>query len=85
MTFKAKIRVTLRPSILDPQGKATHHALHQLGFQGVSDVRMGKYIELTLDAASVEEARAVVAEAGAKLLSNAVMEDVSFDLEVVAS
>lgn len=85
MTFKAKIRVTLRPSILDPQGKATHHALHQLGFHGVSDVRMGKYIELTLDAASVEEARSIVAEAGAKLLSNAVMEDVSFDLEVVAS
>lgn len=81
MTYKARVRVTLRPSILDPQGKAAHHALHQLGFHGVSDVRMGKYIELRLDAASVEEARQIVAEAASKLLSNAVMEDVSFDLE----
>ena len=81
MTYKARVRVTLRPSILDPQGKAAHHALHQLGFNGVSDVRMGKYIELRLDAASVEEARKIVAEAASKLLSNAVMEDVAFDLE----
>jgi phosphoribosylformylglycinamidine synthase len=81
MTFTAKIRVTLRPSILDPQGKAAHHALHQLGFHGVTDVRMGKYIEVRLEATSAEEARRVVAEAAAKLLSNAVMEDVTFELE----
>ena len=70
MIYKANIRVTLRPSILDPQGKATHHALHQLGFAGVHDVRMGKYIELTVEADTRAEAERITNESCSKLLAN---------------
>ena len=83
MTYKASIRVTLRPSILDPQGKAALHALHQLGFAGVEDVRVGKFIEVRIDAATRDEAERIAGESCARLLANQIMEDFSFDLEVV--
>ncbi|MDA0378762.1 MAG: phosphoribosylformylglycinamidine synthase subunit PurS [Bacteroidetes bacterium] len=73
--FKAEITVTLRPSILDPQGKAAHHALGELGFNGVHQVRIGKFIELEIDAPSAEEATRMAREAADKLLANPVMED----------
>ncbi|MDE2995816.1 MAG: phosphoribosylformylglycinamidine synthase subunit PurS [Bacteroidota bacterium] len=73
--FKAEITVTLRPSILDPQGKAAHHALGELGFNGVHQVRIGKFIELEIEAASAEEAEKLAREAADKLLANPVMED----------
>lgn len=79
--FKAKINVTLRPSILDPQGKATHHALTQLGFQDVDEVRIGKHIELLIEAESKESADAVAKQACEKLLANPVMEDFSITVE----
>lgn len=79
--FKAKITVTLRTSILDPQGKAVEHGLHSMGYRSVSGVRIGKHIELTVDARTRAEAEAVVREAGERLLSNPVMEDFSFTLE----
>lgn len=79
--FKANINITLRQSILDPQGKATKHALSELGFDAVEKVRMGKYIELWVNAGSEADARATVEEACKKLLSNPVMEDYSFTLE----
>ena len=79
--YKATINITLRQSILDPQGKATRHALSELGFSGVEKVRMGKYIELWIEAADEETASAQVTEACEKLLSNPVMEDFSFTLE----
>ncbi len=73
--FKAEITVTLRPSILDPQGKAAHHALDELGFEGVRQVRIGKFVEMEIEAATAEEAERVAREAGDKLLANPVMED----------
>ncbi|MBI4417325.1 MAG: phosphoribosylformylglycinamidine synthase subunit PurS [Ignavibacteriales bacterium] len=79
--FKAKITVTLRSSILDPQGKAVEHGLHSLGYQSVSHVRIGKHIELSVGVDSKAEAERIVREACERLLSNPVMEDFSFTLE----
>lgn len=78
--FKALIRITLRPSILDPQGKAIHHALHSLGYAAVDDVRAGKLIELRIDTEDRAEAERIAREASQKLLANEVMED--FTVEV---
>jgi len=78
--YRATVRVTLRPSILDPQGKAIRHALHRLGYDAVGEVRAGRLIELTLDAASLEDAERMAREAADKLLANPVMED--FEVEV---
>ena len=83
--YKASILVKLRPSILDPQGKATHHALGELGFESVGHVRIGKYIELWVDEASEADARRVASEACAKLLTNPVMEDFQITLEKEAA
>ena len=79
--YKANINITLRKSILDPQGKATRHALAELGCSGVEKVRMGKYIELWIDADNETDAEAIVQQACEQLLSNPVMEDFSFELE----
>jgi len=78
--YKATIHVTLRPSILDPQGKATQHALDNLGFSGVEKVRVGKHIEMTIDADSLDAARHIAEESCAKLLANPVMEDYAVDV-----
>ncbi|HMB91755.1 MAG TPA: phosphoribosylformylglycinamidine synthase subunit PurS [Rhodothermales bacterium] len=82
--YKAKITVTLRPSILDPQGKAVHHALGSLGYSGVERVRMGKFAEMWINADSDEAAEKVAREACEKLLANPVMEDFEITLEEVA-
>ncbi len=79
--FRAHVRVTLRPSILDPQGKAVHHAVASLGIQGIREVRMGKYIELRVDAADAAAARAATEEVCRKLLANPVMEDYHIEVE----
>ena len=81
MTFHVLARVTLRPSILDPEGKAVTHALGDLGLGAVSGVRIGKHIEMTVEADSAAEARRVATEACEKLLANPVMED--FAVEAV--
>ena len=81
--FKASIKVKLRPVILDPQGKATHHALENLGFNRVERVRMGKLIELWIEAASADHAEAEARAACEKLLANPVMED--FEITVTAA
>ncbi len=73
--YKAKVHVTLRPSILDPKGKAAHHALHNLGLSEVQQVRIGKFIELDIDASDKEAASKIAESACAKLLANEVMED----------
>jgi len=73
--FKAEINVSLRKSILDPKGKAAREALHQLGYHAIQDVRIGKYIELFVDAASETEAEQMARESCEKLLANEVMED----------
>ncbi|MDE3056626.1 MAG: phosphoribosylformylglycinamidine synthase subunit PurS [Bacteroidota bacterium] len=79
--FHSKITVILRPSILDPQGKAVEHAIHSLGSASVHNVRMGKHIELDIDAATKQEAERVTEEACKKLFANPVMEDYLFTVE----
>ena len=77
---KAKVYVALKPSILDPQGKTITGALHALGYDGVREVRQGKYFELDIDAASVDQARSLAREMADRLLSNPVIE--SYRVEV---
>ncbi len=79
--YLARITVTLRPSILDPKGKAAGEALHQLGYADIRSVRIGKHIELRLDVSDESEAHALADEACRKLLANEVMEDFTIHLE----
>lgn len=79
--MKAKVHVTLKTGVLDPQGKAIGHALESLGFDGVGDVRQGKFIELNLDETDPDRARARIGEMCEKLLANTVIENYSIDLE----
>jgi len=78
--YKATVNVTLRKSILDPQGKAAHHALQNLGMKEIDSVRIGKFIEMDIDAENKEEAHKVAETACSKLLANEVMED--FEIEI---
>jgi phosphoribosylformylglycinamidine synthase subunit PurS len=79
--YKANINVTLRKSILDPKGKASREALHNLGYNHIQDVRIGKFIELFIDANNEADAHAAAKEACEKLLANEVMED--FTIEII--
>ena len=79
--MRARVFVTLKPSVFDPQGTTVAEALHQLGFAAVKNVRQGKYFELDIDAATPEDARRLAAEAADKLLANPVIE--SYRIEVV--
>jgi phosphoribosylformylglycinamidine synthase len=81
--YKATVRIVLRPSILDPQGKAIHHALENLSYDAVEDVRVGKLVELRIDAASRDEAERIAVEASEKLLANEVMEDFVVEVEPI--
>jgi phosphoribosylformylglycinamidine synthase subunit PurS len=73
--LKARVQVTLKRGVLDPQGEAVRHALAALGFGGVEGVRIGKVIEIELSAGGPEEARAEVARMCERLLANTVIED----------
>jgi phosphoribosylformylglycinamidine synthase subunit PurS len=79
--FKAQVNITLRNSILDPKGKAAHHALQNLGLTPVKDVRIGKYIEINIDASDKAEAYKLAETACTKLLANEVMEDFHITIE----
>ena len=79
--MKARVFVTLKSGVLDPQGKAIHHALEGLGFSGVNDVRAGKLIELDLDPGTGE---AEVEEMCRRLLANLVIEDYRIEREEAA-
>ena len=72
--MKAKVFVTLKPSILDPQGKTITSALHSLGYDDVQDVRQGKYFELDIAAETIDQARTLASEVADKLLANPVIE-----------
>ena len=78
--MKAKVHITLKPGVLDPQGRAIQHALASLGFSGVDDVRQGKYIELDLGDTDRSQARARVDEMCKKLLANTVIENYSVEI-----
>jgi len=75
--FSVKIEVKLKPVVLDPQGKAVLNALSGLGFSGVSDARVGKIVELTMEGESADEVGRKADEMCRKLLSNPVIEDSS--------
>jgi len=78
--MRARVFVTLKPSVFDPQGKTIADALHSLGYTNVADVRQGKYFELDLDAAEAGQAKKLAAEVADKVLANPVIE--SFRIEV---
>ena len=75
MTFRVHVRVIPRPGLLDPQGQAVEHALGSLGFVGVNQVRIGKAIELGIEAGSAAEAESVARRMCERLLANPVTED----------
>ncbi len=77
----AKVYVTLKKAVLDPQGKAVQHSLASLGYNGVEDVRLGKYVEVKLSGTDKEKAKAELKEMCEKLLANTVIEDYKFDIE----
>ncbi len=78
--MKAKVHVTLKQGVLDPQGKAVQHALEALGFGGVADVRQGKFIELELTETDPAKAETEVEAMCKKLLANTVIEDFRVDI-----
>ncbi|WP_333795582.1 phosphoribosylformylglycinamidine synthase subunit PurS [Hyphomicrobium sp.] len=78
--MKARIKITLKPGVLDPQGKAIQSALGALGFAGVNDVRQGKYIEVDVTGMSEDEARTEVDRMCRELLANTVIENYSYEL-----
>ena len=78
--MKAKVHVTLKPGVLDPQGKAVQHALGSLGFSGVDEVRQGKYIEIDLTETDADKAQEHVEGMCKQLLANAVIEDYSIEI-----
>lgn len=74
--MKAKVYVTLKRGVLDPQGKAIHHSIELLGFAGIADVRQGKYFEIALDDSLDEQsARAAAERMAHEVLANPVIED----------
>jgi phosphoribosylformylglycinamidine synthase len=80
--MKAHVYVTLKPSVLDPQGKAIHHAVESMGFDTVADVRQGKYFEISMNGGATEEAAREAAEKMARdILANPVIED--YRVEIV--
>lgn len=78
--MKAKVHVTLKNGVLDPQGKAIQHALGSLGYDGVNDVRQGKFIELEIAETDRAKARAIVNAMCKQLLANTVIENYSVEI-----
>jgi phosphoribosylformylglycinamidine synthase subunit PurS len=79
--MRARVFVTLKPSVFDPQGQTIADALHSLGYNGVGEVRQGKYFELDLDTTEAGRARALAAEVADKLLANPVIESYRVEVE----
>jgi phosphoribosylformylglycinamidine synthase PurS subunit len=80
--MKAKVYVTLKPSVLDPQGKAIHHSVEQLGFESIKDIRQGKYFEIAFgDSTSDQEARDAAEKISRDVLANPVIEDYRVEVD----
>jgi phosphoribosylformylglycinamidine synthase len=79
--MKARVFVTLKPSVFDPQGSTIAEALHSIGYENVTDVRQGKYFELDLRVATRDEAERLAAEVADKVLANPIIE--SYRIELV--
>ncbi len=80
--MRARVFVTLKPSVFDPQGRTIADALHSMGYAGIGDVRQGKYFELEVDAPSADAARTLVSDVADKLLANPVIE--SYRIEIAS-
>lgn len=78
--MKARIKITLKTGVLDPQGKAIQNALASLGFEGVNDVRQGKYIEVELAETNEGKAKDQVERICKELLANTVIENYAYEL-----
>jgi phosphoribosylformylglycinamidine synthase subunit PurS len=79
-SYQARIYVTLRPSVLDPAGAAVRSGIEHLGFQNVASVRIGKYIEVSLDSADEQSAQVELNQICDQLLANPVIENYRFEL-----
>lgn len=83
--FLARVYITLKPSVNDPQGNTIKAGLHTLGFPEVEQVRAGKYLEVRLNAADRAAAEAAVTEMCRRMLANLVIEDFRFEVEEMAA
>ncbi len=80
--MKAKVYITLKPGVLDPQGKAIQHSVALMGYGGIADVRQGKYFEITLDASLTDgRAREIAERMAREVLANPVIEDYRVEIE----
>jgi phosphoribosylformylglycinamidine synthase len=80
--MKAKVYVTLKPSVLDPQGKAIKHSVELLGYNGIDDIRQGKYFEIALaNGLTEDKARAEAMRMAREVLSNPIIEDFRVEIE----
>jgi len=79
--MRARVFITPKRGVLDPQGKAVERSLHHLGYTEVQDVHLGKYIELSLDGVSRDDARQRTDEMCRRLLANGVIEDYRFEID----
>jgi phosphoribosylformylglycinamidine synthase subunit PurS len=79
--MRARVFVTLKPSVFDPQGKTIADALHSLGYANVADVRQGKYFELDLDTSEAAQAKKLAAEVADKVLANPVIESYRIEID----
>jgi len=81
--IQATVYVTLKPSVLDPEGETLKHALHSLGYPEVSEVRLGKYMQIKLQGNNLHEAQSKLEEMCAKLLANPVIEDYHIEINSI--
>ena len=81
MSYLARVYIVPKPAILDPEGKAVAGSLHSLGYDEVADVRLGKYIEVSLSESDADKAKGRVEEMCRRLLANEVIEDYRFEIE----
>jgi phosphoribosylformylglycinamidine synthase subunit PurS len=79
--MKAKVYVNLKPSVLDPQGKAIQHSVELLGYSGISDIRQGKYFEIALDGLDQSQAQESVERMAREVLSNPIIEEYRVEIE----
>jgi phosphoribosylformylglycinamidine synthase PurS subunit len=81
VTVRARVFVTLKPSVFDPQGRTIAEALHSMGYSAIGEVRQGKYFELDVQAANQDQARALASEVADKLLANPVIDSYRVEVE----
>jgi phosphoribosylformylglycinamidine synthase subunit PurS len=79
--MKARVFVTLKTSVFDPQGKTIADALHSMGYNGIADVRQGKFFELELEAATADQAKTLASEVADRVLANPVIESYRVEVE----